>query len=395
MQTTPPTRFVRSRTTPTGIIESEPEDRPMILKAEGNLLTADTEALVNTVNCVGVMGRGIALQFKKAFPENFRAYEKACRSGQVVPGRMFVFETGAFSNPRFIINFPTKRHWKGNARIEDIESGLAALAEEIRTRKIASIAVPPLGCGLGGLDWRVVRPMIVGALESIPDLRVLLYGPAGAPAADVMPVGTRRPHLTVARALFILLMEQYRRLAYRMSLLEIQKLAYFLQEAGEPLRLNYEKGHYGPYAPNLNKVLEALEGHYTRGYGDSQKPDVEIALLDGAAREAEEFLRDSPESNRRLERVSLLIEGFETPHGMELLSSTHWVATRAEGGESGASGEEGKPWARTPEEAVAAVHAWNPRKKKMFPPEHVRVAWERLEEDGWVGSTTKDIQTHS
>lgn len=123
----------------------------MIERTQGDLLVADAAALVNTVNCVGVMGKGIALQFKKTFPENFKAYEAACRREEVKPGRMFVFETGQMFNPRYIINFPTKRHWRDKSRYEDIESGLKALVREVRQRKIRSIAVPPLGSGLGGL----------------------------------------------------------------------------------------------------------------------------------------------------------------------------------------------------------------------------------------------------
>ena len=149
----------------------------MIEFVRGDLLADDAEALVNTVNCVGVMGRGIALQFKKAFPDNFKAYEAGCRRGEVVPGRMFVFDTGQLMNPRYIINFPTKRHWRGMSRLPDIEAGLDALAEEIRNRNIRSIAVPPLGCGLGGLDWDVVRPLIVGALKDLDGVRIAVYEP--------------------------------------------------------------------------------------------------------------------------------------------------------------------------------------------------------------------------
>ena len=256
----------------------------MIELTQGNILKADAEALVNTVNCVGVMGKGIALQFKKAFPENFRAYEAACRHKEISPGRMFVFETGQIFNPRYVINFPTKRHWRGRSRYEDIIAGTKALVEELRNRNIHSIAIPPLGCGLGGLNWHRVRAIIEEAFSTLPDVHVILYEPKGAPQAKDMPVGTGKPRMTIARALFVKLMQQYARHAYRLTLLEIQKLAYFLQESGLDLRLRYVKHLYGPYAHNLNKVLEVLEGHYIRGYGDTQKPDVEIELLPGAAR---------------------------------------------------------------------------------------------------------------
>lgn len=346
----------------------------MIEYTKGNLLKADAEALVNTVNCIGFMGKGIALQFKQAFPDNFEAYARACKQGEVKPGEMSITETGLMMGPKYIINFPTKRHWRGKSRMADIEAGLEALVEDVKRLEIKSIAIPPLGCGNGGLEWEKVRPRIESAFASVPDVQVLLFGPHGAPDAKSMPVRTERPSMTPARALFVKLMQQYRELAYRLTLLEIQKLAYFLQEAGEPLRLRYEAGHYGPYAANLNKVLERIEGHFTRGYGDSQKPDVEIDLLEGAAKEADGFLADQPDSVGRLEQVSRLIEGFETPYGMELLSSVHWVAKYS------------TTPARTPVEAVEQIHAWNPRKRAMFRDEHVRVAWDRLADAGWLDS---------
>lgn len=344
----------------------------MIEHAQGNLLAADAEALVNTVNCVGYMGKGIALQFKQAFPANFKAYEKACRAHEVKPGRMFIFETSSMVNPRYIINFPTKRHWRGKSRIEDIESGLKALVADVKRLGIRSIAVPPLGSGLGGLDWSVVRPMIEQAFAELRDVRVFLFSPQGAPDAKTMPVCTAHPKMTAARALFIKLMDQYSALHYRRTLLEIQKLAYFLQEAGEALRLRFEKGLYGPYAHNLNKVLETLEGHYIRGFGDSQKPDTEIELLPHAIEEADAFLEQHKESLQRLERVSELIAGFETPYGMELLSSVHWVGVHDE------------PAARDEAAAAQAVQSWNDRKRSMFQPHHVQVAWERLKQEHWL-----------
>lgn len=348
----------------------------MIELTRGNLLEAPAEALVNTVNCVGYMGKGIALQFKQAFPVNFKHYEAACHAGDLVPGKMMIHDNGGLVNPRYIINFPTKRHWKGKSRIEDIESGLSALVADVQRLGIRSIAVPPLGCGLGGLEWRVVRPMIEQAFAGLPDVQVLLFEPAGAPEAKAMPIRTERPHMTPARALFIKLMDAYSALDYSRTLLEVQKLAYFLQEAGEPLRLNYEAGHYGPYAPNLNKVLEAMEGHFIRGYGDSQKPEAEIELLPGAVDEASAFLADKRDSLTRLEQVADLIEGFETPYGMELLATVHWVAHYG--------GRQGEAPAADVDAATNVVHAWNPRKQNIFKPDHIRAAWMQLGQRGWM-----------
>jgi O-acetyl-ADP-ribose deacetylase (regulator of RNase III) len=360
-----------------GIITEE--GLTMIEYTKGNLLKAEADALVNTVNCIGFMGKGIALQFKQAFPNNFKAYEHACKSHEVMPGRMFISPTGAMFNPRYIINFLTKRHWRGDSRIEDIESGLKALIDEIKKLNISTIALPPLGCGNGGLDWNVVRPIIERAFAELPDVKVLLYAPQSAPDPVNMPIATARPELTIARSLFIKLMDLYSVLDYRRTLLEIQKLAYFLQEAGEPLRLKYEAGHYGPYAANLNKVLERLEGHFIRGYGDSQKPDSEIELLPGAVEEADVFLADKRDSLNRMQKVCDLIEGFETPYGMELLATVHWVAHHA------------NVKARDKDSAISAVQQWSARKMRIFRPQHIRIAWKRLLQCGWLDLSNQQL----
>jgi O-acetyl-ADP-ribose deacetylase (regulator of RNase III) len=228
----------------------------MIERVTGNLLEADVEALVNTVNTVGIMGKGLALQFRQASPENYQAYRKACERKEVQPGQMFVFDTGQLTNPRYIINFPTKRHWRQKTRIQDIEDGLAALVEVVREKDIRSLAVPPLGCGNGGLDWDEVRPLIEQALSTLPDVQVLLYAPAGAPEAEQMHVATKRPNMTPGRAALLGVLDTYALPGYRLTMLEIQKLAYFLQVAGEPLRLEFTKGSYGPYTEVLHHVLQ-------------------------------------------------------------------------------------------------------------------------------------------
>ena len=297
----------------------------MIEFKTGNILRADAEALVNTVNCVGIMGRGIALQFKNEYPANFKAYEAACEREEVLPGKMFVFETGTFTNPKFIINFPTKRHWRGKSRMEDIDSGLKALVKEIRNRGIHSIAIPPLGSGLGGLNWAEVRPRIEAALRAIANLRAIVFEPNGA------PVGAKSrevPNMTAERAALVALIHRY--LGGLMdpfvTLLEIHKLMYFMQEAGEPLRLQYAQAPYGPYAENLRHVLRAVEGHLVSGYADGgDAPDKQIELVPGAFADAEAFLADKRETVARFDRVGKLVEGFETPFGLELLATIHWV----------------------------------------------------------------------
>jgi O-acetyl-ADP-ribose deacetylase (regulator of RNase III) len=234
------------------------ETRSMVELRRGDILQADAEALVNTVNCAGYMGRGIALQFRNAYPKNFKFYAAACARKEVQHGRIFVFETGRLGNPRYILNFPTKRHWRGKSRMEDIESGLAALVGEIRRRGIRSVAIPPLGCGLGGLRWAEVRPRIEKATFELPDVQVFLYEPSGDIESRVGAKAADAPRMTPGRAALIGLMRCY--LAGLMdpvvSLLEVHKLLYFMQEAGEHLRLGYVKGLYGPYSENLRHPFE-------------------------------------------------------------------------------------------------------------------------------------------
>lgn len=341
----------------------------MITFRTGDILRADAEALVNTVNCVGIMGRGIALQFKNDFPDNFRAYEAACAREEVQPGKMFVFETRTLTNPKFIINFPTKRHWRGKSRMEDIDSGLQALVAEIRNRSIRSIAIPPLGSGLGGLNWSDVRPRIETALRGIDDLDVIIFEPNSA------PIATRSrevPNMTAGRAALVVLMHRY--LGGLMdpfvTLIEVQKLMYFMQEAGEPLRLNYIKHHYGPYADNLRHVLTKIEGHLVAGYHDGgDAPEKQLELVPGAVTDAEAFLRQDCETRGRFDRVGKLVEGFETPFGLELLATVHWVATHEK--------------ATSAEDAVVKVYAWNDR-KKCFSPRQIGIAFKTLHAKGWL-----------
>jgi len=243
------------------------------------------------------------------------------------------------------------------------------LVQVIRDKQIKSIAIPPLGCGNGGLDWEVVRPLIEQALSQMPGVEVYVYGPQPAPAADAMPVMTNTPNMTRARALFIKLIEQYSLPGYRLSLLEVQKLGYFLQEAGEALRLKYVKHHFGPYAENLNHVLQRIEGHFIRGYGGRSK-DAQIQLMPDAVAQADAFLADDADASARLAQVNALIEGFETPYGMELLASIHWVAKHEEANESS--------------RAVAKVQNWNRRKAKLMRAKHIQKAFERLHDQQWI-----------
>jgi O-acetyl-ADP-ribose deacetylase (regulator of RNase III) len=356
-------------------------EQAMIIAAEGNLLKADVEALVNTVNTVntvGIMGKGIALQFRRAYPQMFKEYERAAKRGDIRLGSMHVWETGQLEGPRYIVNFPTKGHWRSTSRLPDMERGLDDLVQVIRKLEIGSVAVPPLGCGHGGLDWRDVEPLIRSKLADV-DARVELFGPDRKPPARDMIDGSPIKPLSKGRAALVELLSRYAPLAQgSASLVETQKLMYFLQVAGEPLRLRYIAHTYGPYADNLRPVLRAVEDHYLSGFGDGSARVMEaepLTVLPGARDAAVAVLEDHPETVDRIDNVIGLVDGFESAYSLELLATTHWVAThQCQDGSSDC--------------VVREVQAWSPRKGRMFGDRHITIAHQALRERGWLPALT-------
>jgi len=346
----------------------------MLEEAHGNLLAADAEALVNTVNTVGVMGKGIALQFKRAFPENFRAYVRACKRHEVELGRMFVHPTGAISNPKYVINFPTKKHWKSRSKLVDIESGLDSLREVIEKYNIRSVALPPLGCGNGGLDWADVYPAIQRALGELTEVEILVYPPVGAPAAAAMPVRTKRPNMTQTRAALILAFERYIRQSVaagisdtgEMSIVEAQKAAYFLQVAGWPSKIEFFPSHFGPYAQTIDQFISHVEGHFIHGYGDGSSGSKATLTIDPeAVAEARRTLGNDDGLQSALDRMATIIDGFEFPYGIELLATVHYVVAQ----------HDDPP----PVDAVAtAIKEWSNRKGRIFSREQAALAYDHL-----------------
>ncbi len=222
---------------------------------------------------------------------------------------------------------------------------------------------------LGGLDWNDVRPMIESALAHLADVDVQLYAPVGAPSLESQPIRTQRPNMTRARAMYIKLMELYAEPGYPLTALEFQKLAYLLQASGEPLGLEFEEHIYGPYSDQLNHVLEAMEGHFVRGHTGDRGPAVELRLLPDAIEEASDVLSTLEHVDDRLRRVANIIEGFETPYGLELLASVHWLASRT-------------PPITNPDEAAEQLRRWSSRKEELFPHAHVTSAWNQLRSAG-------------
>ncbi|WP_250001596.1 macro domain-containing protein [Actinoplanes sp. M2I2] len=348
----------------------------MIEPGTGNLLTSDVEALVNTVNTVGVMGKGIALQFKRAFPANFRAYQAACKRGDVRLGHVWAFDTGVLGPRRFVLNFPTKQHWRSPSRLEDVSAGLESLVRTVDEFGIKSIAIPALGCGNGGLSWDQVRPLIEQACAHMPDVRAVIFAPTGAPSPQAMPNATPQPPLTRPRALLVAAISRYlerarlQEVRNGISELEVQKLAYFLQTLGASLRLDFVRGTYGPYAPALGQTLDAMEGHHLTGLGDRSARVTEfvpINPLPESAEAADKVLSRHGDDQERLHALLRLVEGFETPYSLELLATVHFASTHS-------------PETADPRVLAERVASWSLRKARMFTPRHVALAAQRLAE---------------
>lgn len=308
----------------------------MMRFTQGNLLEAPVEAVVNTVNTVGVMGKGIALMFKERFPENYKAYAAACKAGDVQVGKMFVTAGVELEGPRWIINFPTKKDWKHPTKMEWIESGLVALKEVIRRKQIRSVAIPPLGCGNGGLDWKVVRPFIEEAMNDLPDVDVVVYEPTPKYQNVAKKKGVEK--LTPARALIAEMVRRYWVLGIECTLLEVQKLAWFLERTilrmglADPLDLRFKADRYGPYANRLDHLLDGLDGSYLhcdKRIADADPFDT-IWFEDGK-REAVSLYLKTTEAKFYLPAVEAtddLIDGFQSPLGMEALATVDWLVRR-------------------------------------------------------------------
>jgi len=335
----------------------------MIKYTTGNIIQADAEALVNTVNTVGVMGKGIALAFKKAFPNNYKIYKQVCEDKKFNIGDLLITNTGQLT-PKLIVNFPTKKHWRGRSKIEFVEVGMRALVKAINEKGINSIAIPPLGCGNGGLKWREVKPIILKELETIKnEIEVIIFEP-GFNNQVFKP--KKIINLTPARAMLLTALKDYQVLGYSINLLVTQKIAYFLQRFGEPLNLNYEKGHYGPYAHKLQHLIKHLNGYYLKFSHEETKPSTPVYLnnFDKVEKYNQENLTN--EQRKRLKDLQNLIEGFESPYGLELLATVDFIFKQES--------------IEDTDEIISQIGNWTKRKKKIMKPFHIKVAHQRLKE---------------
>ena len=308
----------------------------MISLTKGNLLEADVDALVNTVNTSGVMGKGIALMFKEKFPANFDAYARACRNREVTIGKMFVTERTGIFGPRWIINFPTKTHWRVKTRMHWVQEGLQDLVRIIKEKDIRSVAVPPLGCGNGGLEWREVKPLIIAALEQVDCVDAIVYEPTTRYQNVVKRTGVEK--LTPARALIAELIRRYCVTGLDCSLIEVQKLGWFVERAvhrlgtEDPLRFDFSPSWYGPYSHRLTKLLDSLDGSYLRC--DRRLADagpIDHIWFNASKKEVVRAYLGSGEGRTfadALEWSSRVIQGFESPLGMEVLATVDWLVER-------------------------------------------------------------------
>jgi O-acetyl-ADP-ribose deacetylase (regulator of RNase III) len=353
----------------------------MIQFAQGNLLEARTEALVNTVNTVGIMGKGIALMFRERFDHNYHLYAAACKDNKVRTGKMFITEPNELDGPRWIVNFPTKQHWRSPSKLEWVTEGLQDLRKFLLENKVKSIAIPPLGAGNGGLNWAVVKPEIEAALGDL-DVEVTVFEPVSTYQNVAKRSGVEQ--LTAARALIAELVRRYWVLGMECSLLEIQKLAWFLERAIErrqpgdnPLKLQFEANKFGPYAHNLTKLLDRLDGSYLRS--DKRIADTDPFDVIWFNEERKDFVRGYLRSEAKaysaaLEETAELINGFESPFGMELLSTVDWLISREGVQPTVDAVREGI--AHWPHEEGAA------RKSKLFDDRAIGIALDRLTQAG-------------
>lgn len=337
---------------------------------KGNLLEAKTQALVNTVNTVGVMGKGIALQFKEAFPENFRRYAIACKNNTFNIGDLLIVKEQNIEGERIIINFPTKTEWFKKSQYSYIEEGLKKLSHAIIENQITSIAIPPLGCGNGGLKWEKVKLMIEKYLGHLSNVDIQIFEPNDAVKELLKKQDVdKEVKLTPARAMLLYAMFYYDLSGENTSLFVANKLAYFLQRLGETSlnKLNFQASHYGPYSIGVQHVLHAMNGKYVRGLEQMNLKSFEpLELQYDKFEELKVYVRKvfSAEQRRRLANLVKLIDGFESALSLEILATVDFVKKENPGIDR--------------EGIINNIYNWSDRKRKLFLPKYIDIAINHL-----------------
>ncbi len=339
---------------------------------KGNLLNAQTQAIINTVNTVGIMGKGIALQFKERYPQNYKFYAKACKEGKVKTGKMFVFTESNLEGDKIIINFPTKEEWYRKSQYSYIEEGLKDLVTIIKEKNIHSISIPPLGCGNGGLRWDKVKFLMEKYLGNLKGVEIFIYEPNNEIKKILQQESKKKEvKLTPARAMLLYALFRYERFGEYATVFTANKLAYFLQQSGENLKLKFVPYTYGPYAQAVDKVLYALNGKYLKGLEQMQaEPFEPLELNYDRFDEINEYVKQylKQEQRDRLNNLFEAIEGFESTFSLEILSSVHFITKE-------------NPKIEI-DEIVSKIKIWNKRKKALITKQYVNIAYDHLEDYG-------------
>lgn len=343
----------------------------MLHYSKGDLLQSRAQALVNPVNTMGIMGKGIALQFKEAFPANFKLYAAACKNKELEPGKLLSnWDTNLLYGRKLIINFPTKTNWRLPSKYEYIEKGLVALRDLIRKENIQSVALPPLGCGNGGLDWNIVQPMIENYLGNLP-ADIFVYSLNENIKALLQQQGRkkREAKLTPARAQLLYALFVYESMGESSSLFAANKLAYFLQRIGQPLKLEFKPYYYGPYAIGVEKVLYELNGTYLDGLEQGKAAPFEpLKLKYERWEEIKKYVETELEQQdkTRLQSLLQLINGFCSERSLEVLATTDFILQEH------------------PDYQIAdimqAISRWSYCKSSLFTTDHVLIAYDHLKQ---------------
>ncbi|MEP7457513.1 macro domain-containing protein [Phyllobacterium sp. SB3] len=342
-----------------------------VIFKQGDMFAERADAIVNTVNCVGVMGKGVALEFKNRWPGNYEKYKNLCASKSLRPGMVFVYNNDSILRRdewRFLVNFPTKDHWRQKSKLSYIEDGLDDFVIQIKQLPINSVVLPPLGCGNGGLDWNMVKPILIEKLSPVDDVDFIVF----APPSDENTSRNDKMEMTYERAVLVKAfgdMSDY--FGGGLTRIVMQKIVYFLQEMGVDYRMSFERNHFGPYSEDLKSVFASMERrHVIAGFSSEER---ETTVVWDAYKEAERFLGgvDRSRAEAVIKRASLLIEGYESPYGMELLSSVHFLAQREKLSDSVA--------------IENAISTWSPEKGEKFSSEAIAIAYNRLKEDRLIG----------
>jgi len=339
----------------------------MINFIEGNLLESDAEALVNPVNTVGVMGKGLALQFKDQFPENYKIYLKACKEKKLTVGHLLIHkEESSTGDKKIIINFPTKTTWRAPSEYAYIEEGLKKLAGAIKDQGIKSVAIPALGAGNGGLEWAKVKGLFIQYLSNI-DAAIFIYQP-NYTIKEI--VKNEKVQLTPARAMLLAVLFDLVKNGEFVSEFAAEKIAYFLQRFGgkEIFNLEFAPNFYGPYSGKVKHVLHYLNGSYITGYGGKDKrPFEELGIMMDTESDVLAYLEESASDihKKTVAKTKAFLEGFYSSFGLELLSTIDFIAQKNN--------------TKSVDLITSNLANWSNRKNTMFSnPKYIELAIDKL-----------------